>query len=215
MIIMLSINSGTLVSSGSKGKKRKLLPLFKTICKDKDDRSMFLSSFYLTLCEAALTECLNVFSLISRVLAHTNFKKNKQAILSYLFLIYYVVYAVSPLSYTFSAKKVVDSIDYANRMSAPLSNLSIFLLEVICAKIDPIKAIDHTNSAGSVLIRKSRAILPENTSLKLTPSENLLLLVHIIQFIDNYSPRLLVPYYKRTSRHRVNPLHSGHAPPLA
>ena len=80
--------------------------------------------------------------MISQVFVNTDFKKNKQVILSSLFLIYYVVYAISPLSYTFSVKKIVDRIGAANKMSASFNNLNIFLLEVICAKIDPTKDID-------------------------------------------------------------------------
>ena len=153
--------------------------------------------------------------MISQVFVNTNFKKNKQVILSSLFLIYYVVYAISPLSYTFSVKKIVDRIGEANEMSASLNNLNIFLLEVLCSKIDSTKKIDDTDSTVMVLIRKSRAILPENADVKFAPLENLLLFGHITPFIDNPSSRLLVSSDKGNSIWGFNPLHSGLSPPFA
>jgi len=153
--------------------------------------------------------------MISQIFINTSFKKSKQVILSSLFLIYYVVYAISPLSYTYSVKKIVDRIGDANGVSASLNNLNIFLLEVICAKIDPTKEIDHANSTVRVLIRKARAILPENASVKFAPLENLLLFGHITPFFDNSSSRLLVSSDKGNSTWGFNPLHSGPAPPLA
>lgn len=153
--------------------------------------------------------------MISQILANTNFKKNKQPILGYLFLIYYVVYAVSPLSYTYTVKRIVEGISTANGTSGPQKRLNIFLLELICSKLDSKKDLDQNNATDRVLIRKSRAILPESASVKLTPSENLLFLGHIMPFFDNSSSRLLVSSDEGNSSLRVNPLHSGPAPPSA
>lgn len=153
--------------------------------------------------------------MISQIFANTSFKKNKQLILSSLFLIYYVVYAISPLSYSINVKKKVDRIGDANGMSASLNNLNIFLLEVICAKIDTKKDFDQSNSTVTVFIRKARAILPENASVKFPTLENLLLFAHITPFFDNSSSRLLVSSDQWNSIWGFNPLHSGPAPPFA
>ena len=152
--------------------------------------------------------------MISQIFVNTRFKKNKQVILSSLFLIYYVFYAISPLSYTYSGKKIIDRIGDATGVSASLNNLNIFLLEVICAKIDPTKEIDHANSTVRVLIRKARAILPENASVKFAPPTKLLLFGHIARFFDNSSSRLLVSSDRGNSIWGVNLLHSGPAPPF-
>lgn len=153
--------------------------------------------------------------MISRIFVNTNFKKNKQVILSSLLLIYYVVYAISPLSYTFSVKKIVDRIGAANRMSVSFNNLNILLLEVICAKIDPTKDIDLAKSTVRILIRKTRAILPETVNLRLSPLGNLTLLKDFCLLFDNFSSSRLFSSKQQKARCQFNPLHSGLSPPVA
>ncbi len=145
----------------------------------------------------------------------TGFKKHKQVILSSLFLVYFVVYAISPLSYTYDVKKIVGSVGYANGMSASLNSLTIFLVEVIRAQLDSMKELDHTNSTVTVLISKNRAVLPENVSIKFTPSENVWLFGQITLFFDNSRSRLFVSCEDGNSSLEFNPLHSGPAPPSA
>ncbi|MGO9015424.1 MAG: hypothetical protein ACLQF0_10630 [Dissulfurispiraceae bacterium] len=144
----------------------------------------------------------------------TGFKKNKQIVLSSLFIIYYVVYAISPLSYTYDVKRIVGDIGDADGMSASLNNFSIFLVEVVCDQIDSVNEFDHTNSTVTVLISKKRAVLPDNASVKFAPSENLWLFGHITIFFASRS-RLLVSSDDGNSSLEFNPLHSGPAPPLA
>lgn len=153
--------------------------------------------------------------IISRIFVNTNFIKNKQVFLSSLLLVYYVVYAISPLSYSFSVKKIVDRIGVANRMNASFNNLNILLLEVICSKIDPKKESDHTNSTVRVLIRKTRAILPDNFNLRLAPLGNLTLFEDFCLLFDNFSSRRLFSSKQQKSRWQFNPLHSGLSPPVA
>jgi hypothetical protein len=153
--------------------------------------------------------------MASQISININFKKDKQGIISSLLLIYFVVYAISPLSYTYSIKKIVDKIGDTNGMSASLKNLNIFLLDVICAKIDSPKNIDHADSTVRVLFRKARAILPENANERFAPPKTLLLFGHIKPFYGNSLAKLFVSFDRVNSIQGFNPLHSGPAPPLA
>lgn len=154
------------------------------------------------------------FIIYQRVV-NTFFKKNKQVILSSLFLICYVVYAISPISYSYSVKRIIDGIGEANGMPTSFNNLNIFLMKVTCTKIDSIKEINHAGSTVIVLIRKARAVLPENVSVNLKPPENLWLFGHITSFFYNSSSRLLVSSDNGNSNWEFNPLHSGPSPPVA
>ena len=153
--------------------------------------------------------------MISKVFLNANSKKNKQVILSSLFLIYYVVYAISPLSYTFSVKKIVDRIGAAKGITASLNNLNILLLETICAKIDPKKETDHANSTARVLIRKTRAILPENINSRVAPLGTHTLFEDVCSLSDNSVSGRLVYSRQQKSGWQFNALHSGLSPPLA
>ncbi len=153
--------------------------------------------------------------MIYQTFVNTLFKKNKRFILSSLFLVYYVVYAISPLCYTCSVKRIVDGLDGASGMPASLHNLHIFLVEVICAKVDSINENDHANSTVRVLISKKRAVLPENAGVKYAPSENLCLLEHIASSFDSSPSRLPVSSGIGSSIGEFDPLHSGPAPPAA
>jgi hypothetical protein len=153
--------------------------------------------------------------IIYQISVKTLFKKNKQVILSSLFLAYYVVYAISPLSYTCSVKRIVDRLDGTSGMPASSNNLHIFLMDAICAKMDSINENDTTNSTVTLLLTKKRAVLPENTCLKFAPSVNVCLFEHIASFSDSSPSRLLVSSGIGSSIGEFDPLHSGPAPPAA
>ena len=153
--------------------------------------------------------------MISQIFVITSFKKNKQAILSSLCLMYFVVYAISPLTYTYTVKKIVDTIRTANETSDSGKSLNIFLLEVICAKIDVKNSISQSHSTVRVFIRKVRAILPEIVKSRFASAENLKLSEGISSLSDNSSSRQLVSFNQQKVRWQFNPLHSGLSPPLA
>ena len=153
--------------------------------------------------------------MISRVLAYTAFKKNKQAIISCLFLIYYIVYAISPLSYTYSVKTIVKGISAEKGTPYPQKRLNIFLLELICSKIDANKDVDQNNATDRVLIRKTRAILPENTNSRVAPVGTLTLFEGFCLLSDNSVSGSLASSNQQKSRWQFNALHSGLSPPLA
>jgi hypothetical protein len=153
--------------------------------------------------------------MIYQTFVNVIFKKNKQVILSFLFLAYYVIYAISPLSYTCGVKRIVDRLDGTNGMPASLNNLHIFLMDAICAKMDSINENDTTNSTVTLLLSKKRAVLPENSCLKFVHSDNLCLFEHITSSFDNSPSRLPVSSGIGSSVGEFNSLHSGPAPPVA
>ena len=143
----------------------------------------------------------------------TNMPRNKHSVLCSLLLSYFVVYAISPLSCTYTAGKLVDKLCGANGESATAEGLNIFLLEVLCAKIDARKDVDQPNSSVRVLIRKARAILPENTSVRSIPLDSVTISEHgTLRFYNSQS--MIAAYSgEQHSICECNPLHSGPAPP--
>jgi len=140
--------------------------------------------------------------------------RSNHSVLGYLLLIYFVVYAISPLSCSYTVSKIADSIYTANGASGSETKLDIFLLKVICARIDAKKNVDQANSRVMILIRKARAILPENANSVFAPLGILILFAFIALRSDNSSSRLSA-YLQNVARefNEFNPLHSGPAPP--
>jgi hypothetical protein len=153
--------------------------------------------------------------MISQIFVTRSFKKNKRVILSSLCLIYFVVYAISPLSYTYTVKKIVDTIRTAHETPDSGKSVNIFLLEVICAKIDTKKDVGQSNSTVTVFIRKARAILPEIINSKFASIGNLTLIEDVSSHSYNSSLGRLVSFNQQKVRWQSNPLHSGLSPPLA
>ncbi len=139
--------------------------------------------------------------------------RNKHSVLCCLLLVYFVVYAVSPLSYTYTAGKIVDKICGTNGSSAFAETLNIFLLEVICAKIEAKNDADQTNSTARVLIRKARAILPENTNLRSSPFDSVSLSGYVTSCCYSSLSKVVDHSNEQHSTCEFNPLHSGPAPP--
>jgi len=144
-----------------------------------------------------------------------SFKAVKKNLLSYLCLAYFAVYAISPLSYTFTAGQTAEGISGAHGMLIPGKGLNIFLLELIYSKIDDNREIDKSNPPVTVLIRKTRAILTENTNSRLAPFGNPALSEDAPSLSNNFSPSRLISCNRQNSGQLFNPFHSGLSPPPA
>ena len=153
--------------------------------------------------------------MISKVSANTGFRKNKQTIICCLFLIYYIVYAISPLSSTYTYKNIVEGISTANGTADPQKRLNIFLLELIYSRIDAKKDADQNNETERVLIRKARAILPENANSRFAPLVTLALFEGLNLLSDNSVSGSLVSSNQQKPKWQFNTLHSGLSPPIA
>ncbi len=141
--------------------------------------------------------------------------RNKHIGFCSLLLFYFAFYAISPLSYTYTAGKIADSICGANGPSSFQDNLNIFLLEVIFSKMDAKKDADQTDSTARVFLRKARAILPENTNLRSIPLDSITLSEGVTLCFYHPVSRIAAYSNRQHSGCEVNPLYSGPAPPSA
>ena len=149
--------------------------------------------------------------MIPGISVNINFKKNKQLIFSSLYFVYYAVYAISPLLYTFEVKKIVDD---TSGLSVTLNNSDVFLRQERHARIDPKKGDDRSSSRGMVLLRKARAVLPGNLNLKSAAKVNSVLSEDISSLFHAFSSGQLVLFIQRSYKFHFGPQHSGLSPPL-
>ncbi len=92
--------------------------------------------------------------------------KSRARALYLLFLLCFITYAVSPLSFTYTENsKPLDVQVDRSLLSGEV--LHIFLLELICSELSPKDDIKDVNSRFKILLRKLRAILSENKAVKL------------------------------------------------
>jgi len=97
--------------------------------------------------------------------------RNKQIIFTTLFLIYFIVYAISPLSGTFTGKSDITNSSVPRRAVSFAENLHIWSWELIFSEFSEKDNSSHSPSRVGVLIRKARAIIPEDTVMKSLPLE--------------------------------------------
>lgn len=132
-----------------------------------------------------------------------------------LFLVYFMWYAVSPLSVTFNVKEITHDEYAAGEAAASYKCLKIFLLELICSKIENRQDAGKSNSAARVLIRKARVILPEDVYSRFLPLKYLALRDYIPLFFYNFLSGLSFSSDEQIAASEFNPLHSGPSPPSA
>ncbi len=149
------------------------------------------------------------------MLVKTISDKNKQSLICCLFLAYFVCYAISPLSLTFTAKKIAGDEYAANDSRTSYSSLRIFLLELICSRIDEKKDAGQSDSKARVLIRKARAVLRENVYSRFLPARHWALHDNVPALFDNSSSGLLAFSNVQATFFGFNNLHSGLSPPSA
>jgi hypothetical protein len=141
-------------------------------------------------------------------------EKNLQYVLRYLFLLYFPVYAISPLSQTL-APQTVRELYSSNRAIPSMNSLHIFVWEMIFSKLSggDNDNNDHEGAGVRILIRKARAILPENIDGKNIFQEK----VSLIKPVFYYPSQTLSQYFMDDHvRHtaEVVSLYSGHSPPF-
>ncbi len=135
---------------------------------------------------------------------------NKSSFVAFLLLLFFVIYAISPLSLSYS----VNRTSATHTAAASETSLNILLLEVAWAKIFTTKNINDADSKGRILIRKTRAVLSENVNSRVTSLGSLALLSCLVLFSEKASSRLIAFINGQHSVCEVNPLHSGPAPPF-
>jgi len=138
---------------------------------------------------------------------------NKKRIFVLLFLFYFLSYAVSPLSYNFTGQHTSENISLSHKAPLFTKNVRIFLWELVCARFSVAKDDPNTDSTCRILIKKARAIMPQNTFAKLTPSGESALTIDICLFLLLLSISPLQNRYNSQSRKGFSPLYRDRSPP--
>jgi hypothetical protein len=146
--------------------------------------------------------------------------RNKGRLFCFLFFFYFIVYAISPLTYTFPDKKLSENGLEVSKASskAPLAakSIRVFLWEIIMEKVAARKdgAHEQTND-DAIIIRKKRALMSESAVTLLpfgpstAPSNRYSTPAQIIAQSGN-----TLPVIQATGKGFFPILYAGHAPPL-
>ncbi len=138
---------------------------------------------------------------------------NKNSIFILLFSIYFLSYAVSPLSYSLTEQNASENISSAGKAPWPAKNIRIFLWELICAQFSVAEDDTSTHSTFRILVKKARAVIPQNTLAKLTPSVESAITIGICLFLLLLSLSPLQNRYNSRTRKGFSPLYRDRSPP--
>jgi hypothetical protein len=136
----------------------------------------------------------------------------KKYILTFGFIFYFFIYAISPLSHSLSAKNFINK--FAAQDSAPgfSTSANIYVWDLICSRL----VFGNTASSDStdrILFRKARAILPSDTNFKIAHLENASVADSFFIPFDHSLSRLAGTLDRRSPLQDYRPLYSGLSPP--
>jgi hypothetical protein len=139
---------------------------------------------------------------------------DKKQFFKLLLVIYFLVYSIFPLTYTLSDRQVSESVYATNKKSSNIKSDHILLRELFIERLSFTEENSHNNGNASILIKKKRAIVPENTSGKLSLFKNTSVLEDFndplapTTYSLNILPENILSIYKG-----FNPLYAGNSPP--
>jgi len=138
----------------------------------------------------------------------------KKQFFKLLLVIYFLAYSISPLTYTLSDKQVSQRIHATNKESSNIKSVHILLWEFFIERLTSMEENSHNDGNASVLIKKKRALAPENES------EKLYLFKNTSVPKDSYNPLAptryclnVLPINILGIYNAVNPLYAGNSPP--
>lgn len=137
----------------------------------------------------------------------------KRYIFSLVFLFYFLIYAISPLSYTFTAKKAFRSFSDAEKTHCISKNIDIFLWELICENLVSKKNIPHSDSTDRIFFRKARAILPEDFNTRIVHLEDISIAESLPVLSVSSPSGLPILSDAACLLQEYDHLYSGHSPP--
>jgi hypothetical protein len=131
-----------------------------------------------------------------------------------LFSLFFLLYAVSPLTYTFHKSRTFHQSRRGEGLTLGLSGLRVYLVEFIFESVSRSDDRAQESDSDTVMVRKKRALVPESSGEKLLSSGQ-------IPFHENCRFALLkIASHRQTTVipfHRVShgslPLYTGHSPP--
>jgi hypothetical protein len=142
--------------------------------------------------------------------------RNKGRLFSSLFFFYFIVYAISPLTYTFPDKKPCENGLEVSKAPLAAKSIRVFLWEIIMGKAAARKdgAHEQTND-DTIIVRKKRALMSESAATLLpfgpatAPNNRYAPPAQIfVQSADT------LPVIQATGKGFFPILYAGHAPPL-
>ena len=142
------------------------------------------------------------------------FTEEKKHTFKLLLVIYFLLYSISPLTYTLSDKQIPESIHATNRKSSSIKNVHILLWEFFIERLSSPEENPRSPGQASILIKKKRALAPEDASGKLALFKNTSVPKACYKplapstYSLNILPTNIPGLYKG-----FNPLYAGNSPP--
>jgi hypothetical protein len=96
------------------------------------------------------------------------FTEHKKQFSRLLLVIYFLAYSISPITYTFPDKQEPGHIYATNKESSSIKSAHILLWEFFIEQLSSLEGNSRDNGNASILIKKKRALAPEDASGKLT-----------------------------------------------
>ncbi len=144
------------------------------------------------------------------------FPVDKKQFLKLLLATYFLIFSISPLTYTLSDKQVSESFTATHNNSSSIKSVHILLWEFFIERLSSKEENSHTDGNASVLIKKKRALASENAYWKLPLFKNTSMVK------DCYNPLAPTTYSLNVISAKIpgickgfNPLYAGNSPPSA
>lgn len=140
---------------------------------------------------------------------------HKKGIVALFFAAYFFLYAISPLTYSLHGNQASASGLEPQRPAFSFRSLHVVVWEFLVQEITSRSEARQEENEGTILIRKKRALLPEDDTLRLNPHASVIhTSVAVAPAVDTLSQRS--PFAAPLSAHTgFNSLYSGHSPPVS
>jgi hypothetical protein len=140
---------------------------------------------------------------------------NKKYIFSTIFLLYFIVFAISPLSYSYTARKMARNFSAPDKVFCLSKGIDIFFWELICKKLVSKNDISHSDSPATIFFRKARAILSEDITTKIVHFEDVSVAKSYVAPVAYPLSKLAILFDGQDPLQKHRPLLSGPSPPSA
>lgn len=137
----------------------------------------------------------------------------KKYIFNLVVLFYFLIYAISPLSYTYTARKAFRNFGDADKPHCVSGNIDIFLWELISKDLVFRNHIPHSDSTDRIFFRKARAILPEDFNTRIVHLEDISIAESLPVLSVSFPSGLPVLLKAACPLQEYEHLYSGHSPP--
>jgi hypothetical protein len=131
-----------------------------------------------------------------------------------LLVIYFLAYSISPITYTLSDKRGPEQIYATNKGSSSIKSVHLLLWEFFIEKLSSLEDNSHDDGNASILIKKKRALAPEDASGKLSLFKNTSVLQdHCNPLAPTTYSLYVLPANTCGICKGFNPLNAGNSPP--